>query len=58
MCGLYGGGVATYICSHTFINSPLKYIGVWLIRWCCGYIYMQPHHNRINHTPMYFNGLF
>ena len=20
--------------------------------------YMQPHHHRINHTPMYFNGLF
>jgi len=19
---------------------------------------MQPHHHRINHTPMYFNGLF
>ena len=20
--------------------------------------YMQPHHHHINHTPMYFNGLF
>jgi len=20
--------------------------------------YMQPHHHRINHTQMYFNGLF
>jgi len=19
---------------------------------------MQPHHHRINHTPMYFNGIF
>jgi len=27
---------------------------VWLIRWRCGH----SHHHRINHTPMYFNGLF
>jgi len=21
-------------------------------------VWLQPHHHRINHTPMYFNGLF
>jgi len=33
-----------YVAPHTYTNKDL--------------IYMQPHHHPINHTPVYFNGLF
>ena len=47
------------------VNTVVVWLHILGHYWCL-YIalfgsrtqYMQPHHHRINHTPMYFNGLF
>jgi len=45
-----------------FTLKQLRHVSVFIREridlFLLKYIYMQPHHHRINHTPMYFNGLF
>jgi len=56
-------------CSHSIIRECINSCLLKLqllkksikIHWCVVnmvVVWLQPHHHHINHTPMYFNGLF